>query len=315
MAGSDDLHPLLKQLIKSTNKVKEEVIELTGEVKKVRETLKEGFQSISDAIKENIQAQAELKMMEHVMEVEAIEPQIDAEEEQIEIERAELDERLENIDERYEQRHAELDQKAEERIRELGDHIFQINEEQFEDGIEKPFVEQVTTAWETFQSHNVTVKEERNERITDTTDSVVESIQDFIDRQESLVEEIHGHRHTSGSIVEKTTDEVRQLQFPYYVVTYEVDGVTKRDVVAPSHLSTAENDNWCGAELSSIGGADRLLDDADGVSEGNVDYLSSDRAVDIMSEYGETSFGQSYADVFGKTLPDRVPVQTTGGED
>jgi uncharacterized protein YoxC len=230
MAGNDDLHPLLKSINKSISKLRGQVETVASEVKKIREVLLEGFESVRDAIHENIQAQAELKVMEHVMEVRSVIPQIEAEHEQIQTEQSELDERLNNIDGRYQKKHDELDEKASDRIRDLGSHILEIDEEQFEAGIERPFTEQVTTTWKHLREHNDAVREERGDRLRGTADDVTGTIRDFVERQDALVDSIDNHRLDIDSV--SANDGVERLQVPYYVVEYERDGVTDRQVVA-----------------------------------------------------------------------------------
>lgn len=313
MAGNDDLHPILKSINKSISKLVTEVQTVAGEVQKIQEVLQKGFQSVRDAIHENIQAQAELKLMEHVMEVRSVIPQIEAEHEQIRTEQSELDERLNNIDERYQNKHDELDEKARKRVRDLGSHIFEIDEEQFEAGIERPFTEQVTTTWKHLREHNDAVREERGDRLEGTADDVARTIDDFVERQDALVDSIDNHRLDIDGV--SADDEVERLQVPYYVVEYEQDGVTERQLVAPSRVSLTD-EGWCSAELTPIEGSEALLADADGVSDdGRRQTVSTGVLTDVLAEYGEeTSFGLSYATEVEKTLPDDdLPVRVEGG--
>lgn len=57
---------------------------------------------------DSIEAQAELKLMERLAEVQSLPPQIEAEQERIIKEREEIDEKLNGIFQRYERKHAEL---------------------------------------------------------------------------------------------------------------------------------------------------------------------------------------------------------------
>lgn len=313
---SEDLHKPLKSINKSIANLREDVISLTGEVKKVHTIIQEAAETIRDAIQENIRAQAELKLMDHVMEVRTVKPQIEAEREQIETERNELEERLESIGERYQRKHAELNKKAQERIRNLGSHIFEIDEEQFEEGIEAPFVSQVTTTWKFLQEHNETVGTQRREQVQNTAGDVVQTIHDFIDRQDELVETIDQHRFdsTEFSLPDDTTD---RLQVPYYVVKYETDGVEHRQLVVPSELSTDDGTAWCSVSLSAVAGAESLLDDVSGVDTAErTGSLSQDTLTSTLKTYGEDSWLTSYSNAAGDTVPEdgSIPVRVAGGD-
>lgn len=317
MANEDLLKPL-KAINKTIARLREDVQTLTGEVKKITTVIQEAAESIRGAIQENIQAQAEFKLMEHVMEVRSIKPQIEAEYEQIRTERAELDERLQSIQKRYQRRHEELDEKARKRIRNLGSHIFEIDEQQFEDGIEDPFTEQVTTAWQSLRAHNEDLREERSDRVCETTGDVVNTIQEFIHRQNELIESIQNHRIDTDE-VPITGKQTERLQVPYYVVEYEAGGVAHRDVIVPSQLTTDGGTDWCTVSLSPISGAEELIGGVTpNANTGNKDWLTEDDLVSVLGEYGTSSpLGVSYAEAVAETTPDDglVPVRTTGGED
>lgn len=317
MAGNDDLHKPLLNIQKAVGKVEQAVISLKGAVEQVREAVVEGTTEIRDAIHENIRAQAELKLMEHMMEVRSVKPQLEAEHEQISAERSELQERLESIEERYQGKHEELDETASERIRDLGSHIFEVNEQQFEEGIEEPFTEQVTSAWHVLQAHNEDVREERGERLRETTGEVVQRISDYIDRQEALLESIGDH-HFDPDDVPVDGDETEPLQLPYYVVEYEVDGVRQRTTVVPSRLSSDGDTEWCSVSLSALPGVEELLGDAPAPETSSDDTsLSTTELQSTASTYGESSLlGLAYEDAVAAALPDdgRVPVRTEGGE-
>jgi len=302
--ANDDLHKPLKAINQTIARLREDVQSLTGEVKKIRDAVVEAAESIQDAIHENIQAQAELKLMEHVMEVKSVKPQIEAEHEQIRTERAELDERLESINERYAEKHRELDETARERVRDLGSHIFEIDEAEFEDGIERPFTEQVTGAWGFLQEHNETVGDERTTAVRETTGETVQAINDYIDRQERLLDRIDDHRLDADSYA-LPSDEATTLQAPYYVVTYEQDGVRTRQTVVPSQLS-ADGTDWCSAALEPLDGAEELMSGVSGVdSPARTTRLDPDELTASLGEYGERSrLGLSYTDALGKAMPD-----------
>lgn len=315
--ANDDLHKPLKAINKTIAKLREDVQTLTGEVKKIVTVVEEAAETIRDAIQENIRAQAELKLMEHVMEVRSVKPQITAEHEQIRTERKELDERLDAIGERYEQKHEELDEKARKRIRNLGEHIFEIDEQQFEAGIEEPFVEQVTTTWKTLRSHNDVVREERSSKVQETVGEAVQTIHDFIDRQDALVERIQGHRldPTETPLPEDRTD---QLQVPYYVVEYERDGVTQQEVIVPSKLSTDTDSEWSGVSLDPITGAENLLGGVSGVDNpARTESFSASTLETSLEEYGESSIlAPNYGAAAAQITPekDSIPIQIEGGE-
>jgi hypothetical protein len=312
--ANEDLHKPLKAINQTLAKVRTRVEELIGEVQKVKTAITDSAELIHDAIHENIQAQAELKLMEHVMDVRSVKPQIEAEHEQIVSERDELDERVESIRERYERKHAELDETAEERIRDVGEHIFEIDEEQFEAGIEEPFTQQVTGAWQVLQAHNDDVREERTEKLRGTTGDVVQSIYDYIDRQEQLVETIQNHRLDD---VPLPSDGEGQLQVPYYVVEYEIDGVSERTVVVPSRL-TSDGSEWCSVGLSPIDGAEDLLSGVHSTIDGTERGRLTDADIrGALDSHGESSLsGLSYTDAVSNAIPeDGVTVAVEGGSD
>lgn len=313
MANEDLLKPL-KSINESISGLRQDVQKLVGEVKKIPTAITEGVQTIQEAIQDSIRAQAELKLMDHVMEVKSVKPQIQAENEQIETEREELDERLASIGERYQEKHAELDEKARKRIRDLGSHIFAIEEEEFETGIEEPFTDQVTTSWRALQQHNADVRDERMHELRDTTGEVVQTIHDYVDRQEQLIDRIQNHRLDPDALG-LSADAEHPIQIPYYVVEYEADGVTQRELVVPSRLSS-EGSGWCAASLSPVDGVDRLVGGrvTDATRTGT---LSEREFVDALEPYGESSLvGLSYTDAAAEAVPtDGVSVATEGGAD
>jgi len=316
MAGNDDLHKPLKSINKTLANVRENIDRLIGEVEKVRTAVVDGVETIRDAIQESIQAQAELKLMEHVMEAKSVKPQIDAEHEQIQTEREELDSRMESIDDRYQRKHEELDEKASQRVRNLGSHIFDVQEEQFEDGIEEPFTKRVTTAWKELQSHNAEVGRERSERVRDTVGNVVQTIHDFVDRQSELVEDIESHR-IDGSRLDSAVVETGHLQIPYYVVEYQEDGVAKSELVVPSHVTAAGEGEWCSVGLSPVEGAHDLLGDVSTPRSGRADPTPSHEITRKLGAYGKSSsLGPSYGDAVSSALPDEeLQVTVEGGAD
>lgn len=315
---NEDLHKPLKAINKTIAKLREDVQTLTGEVKKVHSVVREAAESVRDAIHENIRAQAELKLMDHVMEVKSVKPQIEAEHGQIETEQAELDERLASIGDRYERQQRELDETARERIRDLGEHIFALDEEQFEAGIEEPFTEQVTPTWRTLQAHNETVGDERSDRVRETAGDTVQTIHDFVDRQESLIETVRDHRFDADA-TELPTDERERLQVPYYVVEYEADGVTQQEVVVPSSLATDADSEWCRVSLDAFAGAEEVLSRAPGVSNPDrTESLAADDVARHLADYTEsTPLAPSYGEAVREAMPEdgSVPVHIEGGDD
>jgi hypothetical protein len=302
--ANDDLYKPLKAINQTVASLREDVQKLTGEVKKIRDAIVEAAQTVQDAIHENIQAQAELKLMEHVMEVKSVKPQIQAEYEQISSERDELDERLDSINDRYADKHRELDETARERVRDLGSHIFAIDEEEFDSGIERPFTEQVTGAWGVLQHHNEAVGEERTTGIKDQTGETVQAINDYIDRQDRLLDRIDEHRLDPESYA-LPTDETTTLQAPYFVVEYEQNGVSSRETVVPSRLSADGND-WCSASLEPMTGAQALMYGVSGVeSPARTSRLTASQLADVLDEYGTRSpLGLSYTDTLADAVPD-----------
>ncbi|WP_424016533.1 hypothetical protein ACOZ4N_11565 [Halorientalis pallida] len=307
--SNDDLHKPLRAINETIANLRQDVQKLTGEAKKIKEAITNAAETIRDAIQENIQAQAELKLMEYVMEVKSVKPQIDAEYEQIKTERNELEGRLESIGERYERKQAELDEKAQDRIRDLGSHIFEIEEEQFEDGIEDPFTEQVTTAWQSLQAHNADIGEQRETAVTETTSEAIQRIYDFIDRQEQLLESIRNHRYDS---TENTlpAEEPDQIQVPYYVVEYENDGVVDRQIIVPSSVSEGGTE-WCSATLEASDGMATLLGNVGPVTDpATTDTLSEQTLRETLSEYSSSSpLGLSYADAVADAVPESGRVE------
>lgn len=161
------LHPLVTDIQGKLGRIREELQKIRGSITKMREILERGFEDLHDAIYDNIEAQAEIKLMERLAEVRSIPPQIEAEQERISNEKEEIEERLEGLSQRYGRKHAELNEKSTERIRNLGEHIFGILEDEFEDGIEEPFVDAVTPTWQELQEHNKEVAVERNVQLKD----------------------------------------------------------------------------------------------------------------------------------------------------
>jgi regulator of replication initiation timing len=310
MAGNDDLHPILSKIHETLGDILKSTQRLKGEVEKVHTAVTEAAESIRDAIHENIQAQAELKMMERVVEVRSILPQIEAENERIGIEQEELDTQLDRIADRYEEKHEELDEKAARRVRDLGSHIFAIDEQEFEKGIQEPFAEHVTTAWMSLQAHNDVVGRDRQERVESRTGDVVTDVHEFVDQQHELVERIESVRADLGESV----SEPRRLQVPYYTVTVEADGKTRQHVVAPSMVSEADDDGAATAELRPLPGMEELVSrtDLNRTRAETLDGAAVRDALEPRIDDGRPLV--SYGDAVEGTMPDRVDVEIEGGE-
>lgn len=307
MAGNDDLHPILSKIHETLGDILKSTQRLRGEVEKVHTAITEGVDSIRDAIHENIQAQAELKMMERVVEVRSILPQIEAENERIEVEQAELDTQLERIAERYEEKHGELDEKAANRIRDLGSHIFEIDEREFEEGIEEPFAEHVTTAWMSLRSHNDAIGRDRRDRVESTTGDVVTDVHDFVGRQKDLVDRIESVRADLGAPV----TEPRRFQLPYYTVTVEVDGATRHHVVGPSVVST---DGETGVALDSLPGVEELISRTE-LNRTRTETLDGGRVRESLEpRFADDPPLVSYGGGVEAAVPDHLDVTVEGGD-
>lgn len=317
MMANDDLHPLLSSINKTIARVREDIHTLVGEIKKIAGLLERGFEDLRDAIHENIQAQAELKLLEHVMEVRSVKPQLEAEREQIEIEQAELDERFGAIESRYERKHEELDETAAERVRTLGSHIFSIDEEEFEEGIERPFVEHVTDTWHQIHAHNVEVGENRRTTVTNSAGDTIQTVHEFVDRQRALVDEIEAHRLDLAE-GDDTIDQRTQLQIPFFEVEYEVDGELHRTRIVPSTVDeTVTGDEWCSIELRPIADLGGLTDGFDGLDRerSSLERLDRRTVVETIEDAGrEPAIGLSYAEAVAIAVPDRIPVHLPDGE-
>ena len=308
MTGNDDIHPILSKIHETIGDLLLTVQEVKGEVQKVHTAITEAADSIRDAIHENIQAQAELKMMEHVVEVQSIVPQIEAENERIGIEEQELDESLDRIAERYERKHEELDEKAASRIRDLGSHIFEVDEREFEDGIESPFTEHVTTAWTSLQAHNVAVEEDRREQVEGRTGDVVADIHEFVQRQEDLVDRIENVRADVGD----ATSESRRVQLPYYAVTVERGGATETHVVGPSIVEADDDGN---AGLRALPGMDDLVSRTE-LNRARTQALTGGSVRQALAARNVTDDRPlvSYGSAVEGAIPGQIDVAVEGGD-
>ncbi|QZA89019.1 hypothetical protein K0C01_02310 [Salinarchaeum sp. IM2453] len=318
MSGNEDLQEYQKQILQTLSNILEAIESLHGTVKKIPEVIEKGTEAIQNAIDDNTQAQAELKLMEHMMEVQSVEPQIEAEREQLSSEKTELEETLEQIENRYQRKHDELDEKAQQRVRNLGSHIFEINEQEFEDGIEDPFTQQVTDTWDLLQSHNETVRKERNEQLRETAQSVAEDINNYVKRKEDILNKIDKHRFDpDSSPIDVDTPE--PLQLCYYVVEYEIDGVTERTTVVPSKLSAEDTNEWYSVSLSPVEGIDEDIGDTHDPEHYTPETVLRKTTIEeTASKHGDESLlGLSYESAVTEAVPEGgdIPVRTARGEE
>lgn len=319
MAGNDDLHPILKNINKTLSKVRTDIQKLTGEVKKLPEILENGFKKVQDAINDNIQAQAELKMMEHMAEVSAVEPQIEAEKTQITQIEADLNDRLDGVSERYQRKHDELDETAEERIRDLGSHIFEIEEQQFKAGIEDPFTTQLTPVWRTLQAHNDETRDKRQTKVSDKAETVSANIDSFIDRKDQLIQQIDDHLLDLNSQIFDGQERTK-IQFPYYVIEKRVDGDTEQVVVPPSDFVSGqfEETAWSSAILDPLPGTPDLADSQRTVDSAHSTTEPVDQQAILSSlekHSSESSLGLSYVDAVADTMANDIQITVEGGAD
>lgn len=308
---ADGKHPLQKLVREAANSLAEieGYVEMIPEyLESIHRGIEDGFEQLDESIQKQTEAQAELKLMDYMAEVTSAKSQIASEQEHIEDEWRGLDEALESIAERYREKHDDLDEKAERRVRDLGEHIFEIDEEEFERGVEDPFLEHVTTTWDDLREHNERAGERRDDALRTTLDDARGAIQEFVDRRGDLLQRIDDHRTdlpTGGG------SEAR-IDVPYYVVTVVEDGVEREVVVPPSRL-VGTDDDWLPVDLEAMAGfrepveriADRPLHDPSTIR------LPAEQLADAMAVHGERRLaGQvSYADAFADALPDHVPIR------
>lgn len=304
--ANDDLHPILKSIHRTLKETLKEGQKIKSEITKVHTAITEGVDKVLEAINDTIQAQAEMKMMEHMVEVKSILPQIDAERERVDVEEEELDRQLERIADRYEDKHDELDEKAASRIRDVGSHIFEIDENQFEEGIETPFAEHVTTAWMSLQAQNDAVGENRRERVESRTSEAVGEIHEFVKKQDELVEQIDRTR----TDIETDVEEPKPIQLPYYTVEVEINGSTSTTLIEPSAV---ENDSEDGATLTPLPGMDSVVS-ACPINETRTEQIDQASITDNIEQYTTSDPPLvSTADAYKNALPDQVEVTIEEG--
>ncbi len=306
--SNQDLHPLLRRVSEGITGVRNEIQNLIGEVQKIREAIKEGVDAIVEAINDNTQAQAEVKLIDEMSEVHSLEPQITAEETTIEEEREELESTLDRIGERYQAKQEELDHKAEKRIRDVGSHIFEIDEDEFEESVETPFVEHVTSTWAEFREHNNTVQSSREGSLRQAIDQAYESIDGFIDRRERLLTDIDHHRTDTSLAINGPTP----IQVPCWEITVERGAESKTFVVGPSHIKHGDGE-WCSASIDQLDQFDDPMNAVTGRPPETTSQLGvgKDDLVDVIDQYGEERLSGmvSYDDAFGDVIDDGVRIE------
>jgi vacuolar-type H+-ATPase subunit E/Vma4 len=311
--ASDNLHPILKNIQRKLVNIRDDIQSVAGEIKKVRTTIENGIDKILDAINDNIQAQAELKMMDKVARVRSIPAQIDAEKDRVDAEKQELDEKLESIGQRYEQRHQELDEKAEERVRNLGSHIFEIQEAEFERNIERPFHEHITEKWREMQAVNTEMGQKRIERLESGLEETHSSIDDLLHRREQFLSDIERSRVS----IDHSWEKPRQVQIPFWVVTVERDGERSQELFAPADLTTRENEYYP-ITIDERDALRPLIEDVAAKTDPQMQstQLSTDAVQSVVSQHatGSAAAGQrDFTDALGDVLGDATTIKIEGG--
>jgi hypothetical protein len=226
---SDD-SPMIRVLGNLLSRVREAIDRAIGELKKISEIIKEGFTKVIDAIHENIQAQAELQILSKMADVQSYETMIKAREIQIHEELEELDEKLKAIEERYNKVHAELDVEAQERIRELGHHIFEIMEDQFEKQVEQPLLRHVSDAWASLLAENDWISFDRMSRLEEVFKRTKENAEHILSSQKDLSEKLEGY------IYSHKLENAIPVHIPFWIIHTQQDGKINREIITPSWM-------------------------------------------------------------------------------
>ncbi|WP_158853677.1 hypothetical protein [Halorhabdus sp. CUG00001] len=311
--ANDDLHPLLRDIQRKIVSVREDLKTIIGKIEGVQETIQDGVDKVLEAINDNIQAQAELKLMDKVASIRSIPAHIEAEREQVEAEKKELEEKLDRIDDRYAQRHQELNEKADDRIRELGDHIFEIQEDEYEDQIEQPFHEHVTETWRQMRRDNAEIGKEHIEALESELDATHESIDDLLERRDRFLTEIRQSRVPAGEHVESPY----RVQVPFWTVTVEQDGERYQHVYAPADL-TRQSDAWYPVGLREREGLAPLVRTVADASDAETTSktIRSDAIGATVRQYatGDVAGQIDFADTLEDTLGESIPIAVEGGD-
>jgi len=312
--ANDDLHPILRDIQQKIVSVRDDLKTIIGKIDGVQETIQNGVEQILEAINDNIQAQAELKLMDKVASVRAIPAHIEAEREQVEAEKRELEAKLDSIGDRYADRHRELDEKATERIRDLGSHIFEIQEDEYEDSIEEPFHDHVTETWQQMQLDNAEIGRDRIDDIETELQATHDSIDELLERRERFLTDIRESRVQS----ESNFGSPRQVQVPFWTVVVERDGERHREVYAPADL-TRDSDEWYRIGLRERDAFEPLVEPlatAEPPATATTTTLSASAVESVVSQHvaNDVAGQKDFADVVGDALGDGVKITVEGGE-
>jgi len=313
--ANDDLHPLLEDIQRKITNVREDLRTIVGKIEGVQETIQEGVDRILEAINDNIQAQAELKMMDKVASVRSIPAHIEAEREQVAAEKEELEAKLQSIGQRYEKRHQDLEATATERIRDLGSHVFEIQEDEYEDNVEDPFHEHVSETWQEMQLDNAEIGRERIERLDTELERTHESVDELLERREQFLADIREIRADTTP----SSDTPRRVQIPFWTVTVEREGEREQLVYGPADLDKRD-DEWYRVGFDDRDAFGPLIE---GVAE--TPMPDSAAATGLARETVEGVLGQhvsadvagqtDFADAVGDAVGDGVQITVEGRDD
>lgn len=305
------LHPLITDVQRKVGRIREDLKKIRAEIIKIRDLVERGFENVHDAIYDNIEAQAELKLMERMAEVRSLPPRIEAEQKRIEREKSENTEKLDTVSKRYQRRHDELDQKAAQRVRDLGEHIFTILEDEFEDDIESPFVDGVTPTWEEFKEHNTQVAIDRNSALWDSYENANGKIDQFLTNREGLINKIQAHRLDLNT----TITEPATLQIPFWVVGIESEGKKETTIYGPSQL-VQQDGGWFAAKLDEIESVDESLERQlrQPLDQAHQLSLSTSDLTKNIKPYANTRFGGviGFEDEFEAAITNGTKIRVEG---
>ena len=163
--------------------------------------------------------------------VHTYETKIEAREMQIPEEQQELEQRRAGIRDRYNQKHAELEDEARSRIRELGAHIFDIMENQFEMHVEQPLLSHVSNSWADLLKENERISIERRNRLEDKFKQTIENANSILNSEKELLNKIDRYLH------ESRTGGPMLIHIPFWVVTKKENDHTKKEIIPPSRVN------------------------------------------------------------------------------
>lgn len=304
--ADDSLLPVLKAIQDTLKEIRADIKDAIRELRKIPKALQEGFTRVQEAVDENTQAQAELVLMEKIASVRTIPPQIEAEQERVADEKRELETKLDSISERFQGRHDELDETAAERIRNVGEHIFEIMEEEYETNIEQPFVDHVTSRWHEMQVVGQEIAAQRSDRLEAELRETEETIDDFMHRREALLSDINRHR----APVDIPSETAEPAQIPYWVVTVDDGEERRQELVLPGRL-TESDDEWFGARVESLTGIEPIISQVTEATDPETSVATQatpEEISDAVSEYdrdrlaGQLRFGEELSTVFPESV-------------